>query len=81
MQKLHAATGPNRATGTELLFFICTTSTPAPYAIIGKLAPNGIMPCKSLKGRSVRATTCPGFRCILTHIVGASLNLAVVNLA
>ena len=44
MRKLHAATGPNRATGSELLSRICNTSTPAPYAIIGKSARNGNLP-------------------------------------
>jgi len=81
MQKLHAATGPNRASGTELLYFIgCSIAAPAPFAIIGKSAPNGILPWKSLNRHSVWSTTRPGCECIQTHIAGAGLNLAIVNL-
>jgi hypothetical protein len=81
MYKLHAATGPDRGSDLELLFCTCIASTPAPFAIIGKLAPFGAVPWNPLWGHSLRATTRLERDCIQKHIAGASLNLASGNLA
>ena len=76
MHRLHAATGPHSVSDLELLFCTCFASTPAPFAIIGKLAPIGEMPWQPLPGHSVPATTRLERECIQWHIAGASLNSA-----
>ena len=81
MPKLHAATGPDRVSDLELLFCTCFASTPAPFAIIGKLAPIGAMPWRPVPGHSVPATTRLERECIQWHIAGASLNSASLILA
>jgi hypothetical protein len=57
MNKLHAVTGPDRVSDLELLFCTSFASTPAPFAIIGKLAPFGAMPWNPFWGHLLRATT------------------------
>jgi hypothetical protein len=54
MYKLHAATGPNRVSDLELLFCTCYTSTPAPFAIVGRIASIGAVPCKPYRAFRLR---------------------------
>jgi hypothetical protein len=80
MHRLHAATGPDRGSDLELLFCTCFASTPAPFAIIGKLASFGAMPWNPKWGiRSRRQRVWND--CIQKHIAGASLNLASGSLS
>ncbi len=80
MRKLHAMTGPDNVSDSELLFFTCFTSTLAPFAINGKSAPFGSMPWKPYVGHSIQAITRVECECIQSHSAGASLNSASGNL-
>ena len=81
MHKLHATTGPNSASGPELLFCTCFTSIPAPFAIIGKLSAFRDYALETLLGRSCRAATRLESACIQSHGAGASVFSTAENLA
>jgi hypothetical protein len=81
MHKLHATTGPNRASGPELLFCTCFTSIPAPFAIIGKLSAFRDYALETLLGRWCLAATRLESACIQSHSAGASVFSTSVNLA
>jgi hypothetical protein len=79
MHGLHAATGPKRATGAELLNCICSASTQRPMPFLVSQRGTGICLGDAIRGFRP-GDNMSGMWCIQKHILGARLNLVFENL-